>query len=87
MGIFARRNIQKHEELTFNYNVDRYGYVCVFEGLANAGNNFTQTDIKHKNVFVENPTVSGSLVERLKPILLPWTISIWTLSELQMRLI
>jgi histone-lysine N-methyltransferase SETD2 len=28
MGIFAKRNIQKHEELTFNYNVDRYGYVC-----------------------------------------------------------
>ena len=27
MGIFAKRNIQKHEELTFNYNVDRYGCV------------------------------------------------------------
>ncbi|KAG6868781.1 hypothetical protein C0993_010708 [Termitomyces sp. T159_Od127] len=27
MGIFAKRDIQKHEELTFNYNVDRYGYV------------------------------------------------------------
>ncbi|KAJ7270698.1 hypothetical protein B0H12DRAFT_1307104 [Mycena haematopus] len=26
MGIFAKRNIQKHEELTFNYNVDRYGH-------------------------------------------------------------
>ncbi|KAJ7456920.1 hypothetical protein FB451DRAFT_1341958 [Mycena latifolia] len=26
MGIFARRNITKHEELTFNYNVDRYGH-------------------------------------------------------------
>ncbi|CDU25606.1 related to SET2-Histone methyltransferase [Sporisorium scitamineum] len=25
MGIFARRNILKGEELTFNYNVDRYG--------------------------------------------------------------
>jgi hypothetical protein len=35
MGIFAKRDIQKHEEITFNYNVDRYGYVlliniCVF---------------------------------------------------------
>lgn len=27
MGIFANRPIKKHEELTFNYNVDRYGYV------------------------------------------------------------
>ncbi|KAI0028737.1 hypothetical protein K488DRAFT_57880 [Vararia minispora EC-137] len=26
MGIFAKRKIQKHEELTFNYNVDRYGH-------------------------------------------------------------
>ncbi|KAJ6578858.1 histone methyltransferase [Mycena vulgaris] len=26
MGIFAKRNIMKHEELTFNYNVDRYGH-------------------------------------------------------------
>ncbi|KAK7055447.1 histone methyltransferase [Favolaschia claudopus] len=26
MGIFAKRKIQQHEELTFNYNVDRYGH-------------------------------------------------------------
>lgn len=26
MGIFSKRNIKKDEELTFNYNVDRYGY-------------------------------------------------------------
>lgn len=25
MGIYAKRNIRKDEELTFNYNVDRYG--------------------------------------------------------------
>jgi len=27
MGIFAKRAISKDEELTFNYNVDRYGLV------------------------------------------------------------
>ena len=27
MGIFAKRAILKDEELTFNYNVDRYGLV------------------------------------------------------------
>ncbi|EIW56542.1 SET domain-containing protein [Trametes versicolor FP-101664 SS1] len=26
MGIFANRTIKQHEELTFNYNVDRYGH-------------------------------------------------------------
>lgn len=26
MGIFASRNIKQYEELTFNYNVDRYGH-------------------------------------------------------------
>lgn len=29
MGIFANRNIKKDEELTFNYNVDRYGCVLL----------------------------------------------------------
>ncbi|KAF8804407.1 hypothetical protein BYT27DRAFT_7107098 [Phlegmacium glaucopus] len=26
MGIFAKRDVKLHEELTFNYNVDRYGH-------------------------------------------------------------
>lgn len=26
MGIYAKRNIKQYEEITFNYNVDRYGY-------------------------------------------------------------
>lgn len=27
MGIFSKRDILQGEEVTFNYNVDRYGYV------------------------------------------------------------
>jgi hypothetical protein len=27
MGIFAKRDVAEGEELTFNYNVDRYGCV------------------------------------------------------------
>jgi histone-lysine N-methyltransferase SETD2 len=27
MGIFTKRDVVKGEEITFNYNVDRYGYV------------------------------------------------------------
>jgi SET domain-containing protein len=30
MGIFASRYIKKDEELTFNYNVDRYGYAASY---------------------------------------------------------
>lgn len=33
MGIFAKRDILENEELTFNYNVDRYGYVPLFSSL------------------------------------------------------
>ena len=28
MGIFTKRDLKANEELTFNYNVDRYGCVC-----------------------------------------------------------
>jgi [histone H3]-lysine36 N-trimethyltransferase len=37
MGIFTDRNVQAGEELTFDYNVDRYGYVfCVVDFSAEA---------------------------------------------------
>ena len=35
MGIFANRAIKKDEELTFNYNVDRYG-CALFPGSFSA---------------------------------------------------
>jgi histone-lysine N-methyltransferase SETD2 len=50
MGIFAKRDILMNEELTFNYNVDRYGHdaqVC-FCGESNCVGFIggkTQTDI------------------------------------------
>ena len=30
MGIFTKRDVSQDEELTFNYNVDRYGWVLSF---------------------------------------------------------
>ncbi|KAM0746946.1 hypothetical protein T439DRAFT_102783 [Meredithblackwellia eburnea MCA 4105] len=50
MGIFAKRDIVKDEELTFNYNVDRYGHVAqeCFCGEPNCSGFIggkTQTDI------------------------------------------
>ncbi|ELU38162.1 histone methyltransferase [Rhizoctonia solani AG-1 IA] len=41
MGIFAKRDIEENEELTFNYNVDRYGAI----------------DTTHKNATAVKPTV------------------------------
>jgi hypothetical protein len=52
MGIFTERNIQEGEELTFDYNVDRYGYIVY--GRAHL--------VPMRNlVTVVNPTVSGTL--------------------------
>lgn len=33
MGIFAKRDVAEGEELTFNYNVDRYGCVAIAREL------------------------------------------------------
>ena len=59
MGIFAKRSIQKHEELTFNYNVDRYGCV-IREFLFNARNDLT-LDISHQaqECFCAEPNCLG----------------------------
>lgn len=72
MGIFAKRDIAMNEELTFNYNVDRYGFVLPIPS------NETITDDENlvmslKNVIVENRIVLDSLVERLRRILVEWT--------------
>ncbi|GAA6055843.1 hypothetical protein JCM3770_004787 [Rhodotorula araucariae] len=50
MGIFAKRAIRAYEELTFNYNVDRYGHVaqecfCGEPGCVGFIGGKTQTDL------------------------------------------
>ncbi|KAG5644281.1 hypothetical protein DXG03_008766 [Asterophora parasitica] len=50
MGIFAKRNIKRHEELTFNYNVDRYGHqaqtcYCGEDNCVGFIGGKTQTDV------------------------------------------
>ncbi|CAK5271481.1 unnamed protein product [Mycena citricolor] len=50
MGIFAKRRIQQYEELTFNYNVDRYGHkaqecYCGEENCVGYIGGKTQTDL------------------------------------------
>lgn len=36
MGIFSKRDIAKDEEITFNYNVDRYGCIAVKSSISHA---------------------------------------------------
>ncbi|QRW20148.1 histone-lysine N-methyltransferase SETD2 [Rhizoctonia solani] len=51
MGIFAKRDIEENEELTFNYNVDRYGHdpqkcYCGEANCAGFLGGKTQTDVR-----------------------------------------
>ncbi|CCO30750.1 histone-lysine N-methyltransferase SETD2 [Rhizoctonia solani AG-1 IB] len=51
MGIFAKRDIDENEELTFNYNVDRYGHdpqkcYCGETNCAGFLGGKTQTDVR-----------------------------------------
>ncbi|KAG9127114.1 histone methyltransferase set2 [Ceratobasidium sp. 392] len=56
MGIFAKRNIQANEELTFNYNVDRYGHdpqkcYCGEPNCVGYLGGKTQTDVRADEVL------------------------------------
>ena len=75
MGIFANRNIKKDEELTFNYNVDRYGCVVfsLFKGLFL----IIYVDMRHSHVIVERQSVLASLEGKPKRILPLWMTSTW----------
>ncbi|TNY24055.1 histone-lysine N-methyltransferase, H3 lysine-36 specific [Rhodotorula diobovata] len=71
MGIFAKRDIQKHEELTFNYNVDRYGHVAqeCFCGEPNCVGFIggkTQTDIGGMDdLYLDALGITAEVVEQL----------------------
>ena len=78
MGIFAKRNIMKHEELTFNYNVDRYGCATLFSFMLDSPClkflSLRRVVTRHNHAIAENPTVLGLLVARPKLTLLLWMI-------------
>lgn len=76
MGIFANRDIKKDEELTFNYNVDRYGYVFASLRLAFAFETHISPVMRHSLVTVARTSASASSVARRRPTWPLWTICI-----------
>jgi hypothetical protein len=68
MGIFTKQDVVKGEEITFNYNVDRYGCVTLFTRETPAD----QIDMTPRSVTVENQIVSVPLVERRRRISVEW---------------
>lgn len=81
MGIFANRNVQIYEELTFNYNVDRYGYVslsfwCSYFLSDSQTFIFILAAMKHSLAIVVNRNVLDILAGKLRQILEPWMTSI-----------
>lgn len=86
MGIFAKRDILIGEELTFNYNVDRYGSVFFslnfYRRVCSSSVFWPFAATKRSLVIVTNPTVSEHWVERLRQMWQVWTTCIWTVSSL-----
>jgi len=70
MGIFANRTIKKDEELTFNYNVDRYGYVRNIS-FGGHGRSVFYLGMRHNHAIVANQIVWVSLAEKHRRISLP----------------
>ena len=75
MGIFANRTIKKDEELTFNYNVDRYG--CVIPKVHVAVRSDARIVMKRNLATVASPTASAILVGRPRQISPLWMTCIW----------
>jgi SET domain-containing protein len=72
MGIFARRAIRKHEELTFNYNVDRYGCASCFRPEPRAERRAGMT---HSRATAASRTASASSAGRRRRTSAGWTRS------------
>jgi len=68
MGIFTKQDVVKGEEITFNYNVDRYGCVTAPVHWDCAD----EIDMTLRSVTVENQIVSVPLVERRRRISVEW---------------
>ncbi|KAG8715878.1 histone methyltransferase set2 [Ceratobasidium sp. 423] len=69
MGIFAKRDIEEHEELTFNYNVDRYGHdpqkcYCGESNCAGFLGGKTQTDVRANEMLGALGATSKSIKGR-----------------------
>lgn len=71
MGIFAKRAIRKDEELTFNYNVDRYGCVACAGTTDSAG-------AIRRNASAASRTVSGRSEVARRRTSSQWTTCIST---------
>ncbi|KAJ1303275.1 hypothetical protein OPQ81_011472 [Rhizoctonia solani] len=69
MGIFAKRDIEENEELTFNYNVDRYGHdpqkcYCGESNCAGFLGGKTQTDVRANEMIGALGATSKSIKGR-----------------------
>ncbi|CAE7189615.1 unnamed protein product [Rhizoctonia solani] len=69
MGVFAKRDIEENEELTFNYNVDRYGHdpqkcYCGESNCAGFLGGKTQTDVRANEMIGALGVTSKSIKGR-----------------------
>lgn len=82
MGIFTKRDIKKDEELTFNYNVDRYGWVpwrrharLSLPGLRAYHGAVYPTVTSRRSATVEKRSARATLAAKRRRISAAWTTS------------
>ncbi len=62
IGFFTQRFVQAGEEITFDYQFQRYGYLIRDKRLKTFPYSLLITEKRLKNVFVSHPTVGDILV-------------------------